>query len=483
MTSSDMAESPQPNSAENLEQQASIGLFTMVRLGTFNMGLSIMSLLLLGVLNRVMIADLKVPALVAAGVISIYQFMAPARVWFGQRSDTTPMFGHHRSGYIWLGIIGMAISGFLVVQVLWQLGTYIETVGWNAGAYPWVVLMGVMFALYGLSLSATTPFVALLVDVSDERTKSKIVGIGWSMLMVGIVVGVIIVSIVTSSLGDSNTVATLRGPINRLFIIAPAIVCLITILSTSGIEKRYSQRSRRSTAGDREDSITLSKALKVLTASKQTGLFFSFLLVLILSLFIQNAVLEPYGSEVFGMSVKATTGLNAFFGIGTLIGIMTTGFVLMPLLGKKRTVTLGCLVAAIFLILLIGAGYIGQPWALQGAVGLFGLSAGVLTTGSTVLMIDLTATETAGTFVGAWGLAQAVAQGIASVAGGGLLTLGKSVMGAETARQLVPAYGLVFFVQALGMLCAIALVSRVNIQAFQLDAKQAITAVLENELD
>ncbi|MEL6780552.1 MAG: PucC family protein, partial [Cyanobacteria bacterium J06597_16] len=70
-----------------------IDLFTMVRLGTFNMGLSIMSLLLLGVLNRVLIADLKVPALVAAGVISVYQFMAPARVWFGQRSDVKPIFG------------------------------------------------------------------------------------------------------------------------------------------------------------------------------------------------------------------------------------------------------------------------------------------------------------------------------------------------------------------------------------------------------
>ncbi|MEL6468136.1 MAG: BCD family MFS transporter [Cyanobacteria bacterium J06614_10] len=470
-------------SSEVVESVPPIGLLTMVRLGTFNMGLSIMSLLLLGVLNRVMIADLKVPALVTAGAISVYQFMAPARVWFGQRSDTTPLLGHHRTGYIWLGIVGMAISGFLVVQVMWQLGEHIATFGWGVGAYPWVALMAVMFAVYGLALSATTPFVALLVDVSDESTKSKIVGIGWSMLMVGIVVGVIIVAQVTGSLGETNTIEALRGPINRLFIIAPAIVCLITILSTAGIEKRYSRRSQRSQASNREDSITLSQALKVLTASRQTSLFFSFLLVLILSLFIQNAVLEPYGKEVFGMSIKATTGLNAFFGIGTLIGILSTGFVLMPLLGKKRTVKVGCLAAAVFLLLLIGAGYVGEPWALQAGVGLFGLAAGVLTTGSTVLMIDLTAAETAGTFIGAWGLAQAVAQGIASVVGGGLLSLGKSVVGGETLAQLVPAYGLVFFVQALGMLAAIALVSRVNIQEFQLDAKQAISAALESELD
>ncbi|MEO0769960.1 MAG: BCD family MFS transporter [Cyanobacteria bacterium J06649_4] len=454
----------------------------MLRLGTFNMGLSIMSLLLLGVLNRVMIADLKVPALVAAGAIAVYQFMAPARVWFGQRSDTTPLFGHYRSGYIWLGIVGMAVCGFLVVQVMWQLGEHIATFGWGPSAYPWVALMAAMFALYGLALSATTPFLALLVDVSDESTKSKLVGISWSMLMVGIIVGVIIVSVLTNSLDTDSSIEALRGPINRLFIVAPAIVCAITILSTAGIEKRYSKRSQRTATSGEGDNIPLGKALKVLTASPQTSLFFSFLLVLILSLFTQNAVLEPYGNEVFGMSVDETTSLNASFGVGTLIGILSTGFVLMPLLGKKLTVKLGCLAASVFLIGLIAVGYTGQPWALQGAVGLFGLSAGVLTTGSTVLMIDLTAAETAGTFIGAWGLAQAFAQGIASLVGGGLLSLGKALSGAETTAQLVPAYGLVFFAQAVGMLVAIALVSKVNIQSFQLDAKRAINAAIESDM-
>ena len=156
-----------------------------------------MSLLTLGVLNRVMIDELRVPALVAAGAIAVHQFMAPARVWFGQMSDAKPLLGHHRSGYIWLGIAGMWATAFGAVQVMWRLGEQIDRAGWGVGAYPWVALLAVMFALYGLALSATsTPFTALLVDVSDEKTQSKIVGIGWSMLMVGIVAGVIIISVV-----------------------------------------------------------------------------------------------------------------------------------------------------------------------------------------------------------------------------------------------------------------------------------------------
>ncbi|MEA5465755.1 BCD family MFS transporter [Leptothoe sp. PORK10 BA2] len=464
-----------------------IGLFTMLRLGVFNMGLGIMSLLTLGVLNRVMIDELKVPALIAAGAISVHQFMAPARVWIGQMSDAKPLLGYHRSGYIWLGIVSMAVMAFTAVQVIWQIGSRVEAVGWSSDLYPWVGLLAFIFALYGLALSSTsTPFTALLVDVSDEETQSKLVGIGWGMLMVGIISGVIITSIVLKSLGDSPTLDQLRSSINRLFIIAPSIVCGITILSTFGIEKKYSRLQQRTR--QRDDQITFRTALKVLTASRQTGLFFIFLLVLSLSLFMQDAVLEPYGGQIFGMAITETTKLNAYFGMGTLFGIVATGFWLAPRLGKKRTIKLGCLWAAACLILLIVVGTTGDPNHLMVGVGLFGLASGVLTTGSILLMLDLTVAEVAGTFIGAWGLAQAMARGTATLLGGSLLSLGKSIMetmagGPVPESQLLPAYGLVFGTQAVGMLVAVAIVSRVNIREFQTTAQDAIATALESDMD
>ncbi|MEO1385805.1 MAG: BCD family MFS transporter [Cyanobacteria bacterium J06634_6] len=465
-----------------------IGLFSMVRLGLFNTGIAMMSLLTLGVLNRVMIDELAVPPLITAGAIAMYQFMSPARVWFGQQSDVRPIFGHYRSGYIWLGTAGMGLMAFVSVQVMWQLGEQVAVTGWGPSAYPWAGLLAAVFAIYGLALAATTPFTALLVDVSDEKTKSQIVGVGWSMLMFGIISGVALINSVLGPLDKGLEIELLKGPINRLFVVVPLVVFALSLVSTVGVEKKFSRRQQRSVASDREDSITLAKAWTVLTASRQTGLFFCFLLVLSLSLFTQNPVLEPYGSEIFGMTINETTMINAFFGSGTLVGIASTGFVLMPLLGKKRTVKTGCLCAAVCLVLLAASGLTGNPMILNGAVALFGLASGVLTTGSIVLMLDLTASEAAGTFIGAWGLAQAMAQGGASLLGGALLSLGELLTGAAAAdvptkAQLLPAYGLVFVVQAVGMLVAIALVSRVDIAEFQLDAKNAISAVLENDLD
>ncbi|NEP16190.1 MAG: BCD family MFS transporter [Leptolyngbya sp. SIO4C1] len=486
MSSQNISDSLQPAADGAVPQ---LGLFTMLRLGVFNMGLGIMSLLTLGVLNRVMIDELRVPALIAAGTIAVHQFMSPARVWFGQLSDAKPLFGYHRSGYIWTGIVSMWLTAFIAVQVVWQIGASVEAQGWGAQVYPWVALLALMFALYGLALSATsTPFTALLVDVSDERTQSKLVGIGWSMLMVGIIAGVIITAIVLKSLGDEPSLLQLRASINRLFIVAPAIVCGLAVLSTFGIEKKYSRLRLRSQLRNREDSITLKTALKVLTASRQTGLFFVFLLTLSLSLFMQDAVLEPYGGQIFGMKISETTQLNAFFGLGTLFGIIGTGFLLAPRLGKKRTIRIGCLWAAFCLVLLSLSGLTASPPVLMAAVLAFGLASGVLTTGAILLMLDLTVAETAGTFIGAWGLAQAMARGGATVLGGGMLSLGKRILGLFSTgpipdSQLLPAYALVFTTQAVGMLVAIAILSRVNIREFQLTAKEAISAALESDMD
>jgi len=455
---------------------ARINLFTMFRLGLFQMGLGIMSILTLGVLNRVLIDEnlLAVPATIAGGALAMYQFVAPVRVWFGQRSDARPLFGYHRSGYVWISAVLFSVCAFLAVQVIWQLGSSLQT-GWTLQTYGWVGLLALMFALYGVCISCgSTPFAALLVDVSDEDNRSKLVGIVWSMLMVGIVLG----AVISAKLVEGLTIETLQTSINRLFLIVPTIVCGLAFLATLGIERKYSRYRWRSTLVGREDQITLGTALKVLTASRQTGLFFTFLLVMTISLFMQQPVLEPYAGEVFGMTVAQSTQLNAFWGIGTLVGISATGFWIVPRIGKQKTAKLGCLLVAVCFILVLLSGFTRSQVLLQALMIVLGLGFGVTTNGAVSLMLDLTAAETAGTFIGAWGLAQALAQATATVAGGALLDLGRQVFNVPTL-----AYGLVFALEAVGMLLAVWFLSRVDVGEFRSNAKQAIAAVLAGELE
>lgn len=457
-----------------------LGMMTMFRLGIFQMGLGIMSLLTLGVINRVMIDELKIPALIASGAIAMHQFVAPARIWFGQMSDAKPIWGMHRTPYVWAGAALFTTTSFVALQTVWQLnGAMLAEEGWGTMSYFWALMLGLVFAVYGLALSASsTPFTAMLVDVSDEDNRSKLVSIVWSMLMVGIIIGAIISSGLLKQIALDAPLEQLRGQLDRLFVIVPAMVLGLVFIATVGVEKKYSRYSSRSTVTEREDSITLGAALRILTASRQTGIFFFFLLVMSISLFMQDAILEPYGGEVFGMKIAETTRLNAFFGMGTLVGIASTGFLIVPRLGKQKTALYGCIGVAVCMGLFIGAGFVGKPGMLMGSLLVFGMLSGVLTAGAIGLMLDLTAAETAGTFVGAWGLAQAMARGLATVAGGAVLDLGRALFNVP-----VLAYGTVFATQAVGMILSIWLLNQVSVQEFRDNAKRAIMAVIEGELD
>lgn len=466
-----LAQNPQP-------AIPSLPLHVMFRLGLFQMGLGMMSLLTLGVLNRVMIDPdlLAIPATVAGGSLAMHQLVSPARVWFGQLSDAKPLFGTHRSGYVRLGSVLFALCIFLAVQVVWGLGQSFARSGWSLATYGWIALAAFMFALYGLCLSAcSTPFAALLVDVSDEHNRSQLVGIVWSMLMLGIAGGAIGSAVLLRGLDLEN----LQSTINRLFIVIPAVVILLGVIATWGVEKRYSRYGSRSILAGREDQITLGTALKVLTASRQTLIFFSFLALMTMGLFIQQPVLEPYGGEVFGMTVAQSTQLNAFWSIGVLVGIVVTGFLIVPRLGKQTTARLGCLLVALSFGLTIAAGFTGKPQLLQLCMILFGLASGITTNGAISLMLDLTAAETAGTFIGAWGLAQAMSQALSTLIGGALLDLGRLLFPTSS----VLAYATVFGVEAGVMLLAVYLLGRVSVAEFRENTSRALTKVLALELE
>jgi BCD family chlorophyll transporter-like MFS transporter len=438
-----------------------------------------MSVLLFGLLNRVLIKELGVPATIASVVLAVTLFVAPARIWFGQLSDTKPLFGFHRTGYVLLGVVSFAIIAFVAVQVMWQVGSSLQASGWSATTYAWTALLAALFGLYGIAVSASsTPFATLLVDVTEEEDRSKIVGVDWAMLISGTVVGGIVIGVMLRKLGADPTLAQLQGSINQLFLIVPLVVIVLALAATWGIEKKYSRFSLRSRLINPEQQITLQRAWLILTASPQTRFFFIFLIAMTMGLFLQDAVLEPYGGEVFNLPAGATATLNAFWGTGTLVGILGAGFFLAPRFGKRTTARIGCQAVVLSLILVIFAGFSANPKFLQMVLLIFGLASGITTTGAVTLMLDLTAAETAGTFIGAWGLAQAIARGFATIVGGTTLDIGKRV-----AANPVAAYGLVFALQAICMIVAITLLNQVNVQEFRTNAKDAIASVIASDRD
>lgn len=490
-------------SADTLAQPLPrVSLWTMMRLGLFQMGLGMMSVLLFGLLNRVLIKELGVPGTIASIVLAVTLFVAPARIWFGQLSDTKPIFGLHRTWYVRFGALSFATIAFLAVQPLWKVGALLnKTSGSNnlLQATEWIVLSTILFGLYGIAISASsTPFATLLVDITEEEDRSKIVAVDWAMLLMGTIAGAITIGVMLKKLGNNPSIESLETSVNQLFLVVPWLAVAMAFISTWGIEKKYSRflrsnQERQAIAQSKtnelnpngretKEMVGLSRAWALITASQQTQYFFTFLITMTLGLFLQDAILEPFGGDIFNLPAGETALLNVPYGIGTVIGILISGFFISPLIGKKKTTQVGCQAVALSLGAIILAGFTGNAAVLKLCLLLFGLASGTTTTGAITLMLDLTAAETAGTFIGTWGLAQALSRGTAAILGGSILDIGTKIFGmSPQGERPLWAYAMVLAVQAGFILGAIGLLGRVNVQEFKTDARATINSVIAND--
>jgi BCD family chlorophyll transporter-like MFS transporter len=308
----------------------------------------------------------------------------------------------------------------------------------------------------------------------------------WCMLTVGIIVASIAVQISLRSL-DGVTDPALLEPVLTGFMQRLVLVVLaLTVVALAGMEPARSSRSVSSDAvvpkagpPRRDDAITLGQSWALVSSSRQVAVFFGFLVLFTLALFIQDPILESFGGEVFGMPISATASLTAFWGVGTLLGLVAAGLWVVPRLGKLPTARLGCQLILASLLLLVVCGLVGQVPLLKGVMLLFGLASGIATNSALCLMLDLTLPQAAGTFVGVWGLAQALSRALGKLIGGGLLDLGRLLF---PGAPPLAAYALVFGIEALVAFAAIVLLSRVNLRQFREDTGRSLSRVLALEL-
>jgi len=87
--------------------------------------------------------------------------------------------------------------------------------------------------------------------------------------------------------------------------------------------------------------------------------------------------------------------------------------------------------------------------------------------------------QVAGTFVGVWGLAQAMSRALGKLIGGGLLDLGRRL---PIGEGDFPAYALVLLVETLVAAMALLLLDRINIRRFRQDTGRSLEQVLAIEV-
>ncbi|MDA0292037.1 MAG: BCD family MFS transporter [Cyanobacteria bacterium] len=451
-------------------------LFLALRLGLFQACLGALAVLTLGIFNRLLIDDFQVPAVLTALALGCQQLVAFTRVWFGKRSDQCRLGGLRRTPFILGGAAAFCLLFWLAGStVLWVASA--AQAGDSAAVVTRSLLLALVFLLYGTAISASsTPFAALLVDITNERERPALVSVVWSMLTVGIVVGAIVASRFLGSACASSDLSLVVAAVRQLTVAAPLVIFGLILLAVVGVERPLAA----TVTASKTQELGFGQSIKLLRADPQVSYFFCVLCLFTFSLFLQEAVLEPYGGAVFNMTLCETTRLNALWGMGTLVGIASTGFLLVPRLGPQRTALAGGVISAIFLVAIAVSGALGSVLVFKFALVLFGYGAGVGTNACLTLMLGLTSPQLAGTFIGLWGLGQAYSRGFATVAGGGLLSLFGGFFGSQNSYG---AYASVFLLQAVGLLLAGILLLRVDTALFQQRVQRALGDLLALDLD
>jgi BCD family chlorophyll transporter-like MFS transporter len=377
----------------------------LLRLAMFQIAVGMAMVLLNGTLNRVMIVELGIPAWVVATMVSLPVLFAPLRAMIGFRSD------HHRSSlgwrrvpYIWMGSLiqfgGLAIMPFALLVLSGD--------GVNAKPYVGEAGAALAFLLTGIGLHTTqTAGIALATDLAPEHARPRVVALLYVMLLVGMVVSSVTFGVLLRGFDQLKLIQVIQGS---------AVVTMVL-----NVVALWKQESLQPTVAQRDDDgPSFVDSWRALTRGGSA----SRLLVVVglgtAGFSMQDILLEPYGGEILGLPVAATTALTALMAAGTLGGLALAARGLGRGADPLHLAGLGGLFGIAGLSMVVFSAPLASAVLFYGGTGLIGFGGGWFSVGTLTAAMGLAEGGASGLVVGAWGAVQATSAGLGVAFGGGL---------------------------------------------------------------
>jgi MFS transporter, BCD family, chlorophyll transporter len=386
-------------------------LSQLLRLSLFQISVGMAQVLLLGTLNRVMIVELSVPATIVALMIAIPVLVAPFRALLGFRSDNhRSAIGWKRVPYLWFGSLwqfgGLAI---MPMALLVLSGDHAIDAGW-AG----YVGAALAFLLTGLGMSMTqTAGLALAADRATEETRPKVVALLYVMYLIGMVFSAILLGSLLRDFSDLRLVQVVQGT---------AVVTILLNLTALWKQEKLSPMTR----AEREaKGPTFREAWADFAGGGDAGRLLAVVFFGALAFNMQDVLLEPYGGEVMGMSVSATTLLTAMWALGALAGFGLAARWLAAGIDPYRMAARGILAGITAFTCVIFSAPVGSVALFYAGAVLIGFGGGLFSVALLTAAMTLPVQGTAGRglALGAWGAAQATGAGLSILIGGTLRDL------------------------------------------------------------
>ena len=390
-------------------------LSRLLRLSLFQISVGMALVLLIGTLNRVMIVELKVPASIVSIMVALPIVFAPLRALIGFKSDIhRSELGWRRVPFLWMGTM-LQFGGFAVMPFALLV---LAGAGQAANAPIWVGHLGaaIAFLLVGAGLhTVQTVGLALATDLVPQESQPKVVGLMYVTLLVGMVVSALAFGALLGDYSPGRLIQVIQGAA------VLTIVLNVTAMWKQEARDRNRKRSAIPNPSFMDSWRTFSQGPAALRRLAVVGLG-------TMAFTMEDVLLEPYGGEVLGLSVSATTLLTATLAFGSLIGFWFASRVLGRGADPYRMAGMGALVGMPAFVAVIAAAPIQSAPLFTAGTFLIGLGAGLFSHGTLTATMQSAPKEQVGLALGAWGAVQATAAGLAMAIGG-------------VARDLVAAFG------------------------------------------
>ena len=418
------------------------GWFGIARLGLVQACLGSVVVITTSTLNRVMVVELALPALLPGVLVALHYLIQVVRPRMGHGSDV----GGRRTPWMIGGMATLAIGGVTSAAATVWMAT-------QPAAGMALAVLG--FSMIGLGVSACgTSLLVLLAKRVVENRRAAAATIVWMMMIVGFAV----TAGVAGKLLDPYTP-------ERLLMVSGGVSALaftLTLIALWGLERRADEHTSHA-AAPKPEAVPFSKALSQAWRDDAARRFTIFVFVSMLAYSSQDLILEPFAGSVFGYTPGQSTQLSGVQHGGVLLGMVLVAVAGSGLLGRLlarlglrhgveqfgclRTWAVGgCLASAMALLGLVIAGLSGGAWPLAATVFVMGAANGAFSIAAIGSMMSLAGQgqqAREGVRMGLWGAAQAVAFGLGGIIGTGASDLSHWLIGVTG-----PAYSAVFAFEA-----------------------------------
>jgi BCD family chlorophyll transporter-like MFS transporter len=381
-----------------------LSLARLLRLALFQVSVGMTIVLLSGTLNRIMVVEMGMTAVLVSMMVAVPLLLAPLRALIGFRSDNHRSYlGWRRVPYLWGGTLmqfgGLAIMPFALILM-------VEPHNGPDIAGPIAALLSLL--LLGLGMhTVQTAGLALATDLASPKTRANVVALLYTLLLVGTISASAAFAWLLQEFDYLRLIKVLQG--------SAVIIVVLNVVAMWKQEARQPHLTRhdrpRASFGQAwHGFIARPTALRLLVGIALGTVGFS----------MQDILLEPYGAEILGMSVSETTLLTGIWAVGMLLAFVLASRWLRTGWCAIRVAAVGGILGICAFSGVIFAGPLDSSGVFWVGVSGIGFGAGLFSMGTLAAVMADSKGDHSGLALGAWGAVTATSTGVAVFTGGAL---------------------------------------------------------------